>query len=94
MNVDIEIYMSNIVKFFRDNPDDLLNLVPKSKEKEFYNKIKETATQNYDKGDEISLTRPQMIGICVDINRENEKQINNSLDNLFLKTMFGEICMN
>jgi hypothetical protein len=29
MSVDIEIYMSNIIKFFRENPKDLLNLIPK-----------------------------------------------------------------
>jgi len=32
MSVDVEIYMNGILKFFRENPNDLLNLVPKTKE--------------------------------------------------------------
>ena len=35
MSVDVEIYMNNLVKFFRENQKDLLNLVPKDKEEEF-----------------------------------------------------------
>ena len=45
--VDVEIYMNNIIKFFRENPTDLLNLVPKDKEQYFYTKIKEVAIENY-----------------------------------------------
>jgi len=33
--VDVEIYMNNIIKFFRENPTDLLNMVPKDKEEYF-----------------------------------------------------------
>ena len=49
MSVDVEIYMNNIIKFFRENPTDLLNLVPKDKEEFFYIKIKEVAIENYKK---------------------------------------------
>ena len=47
MSVDVEIYMNNLIKFFRENPKDLLNLIPKNKEDEFYIKIKERAAQNF-----------------------------------------------
>ena len=43
MSVDVDIYMNNLVKFFKSNPKDLLSLVPKDKEEEFYSKIKEVA---------------------------------------------------
>jgi hypothetical protein len=69
MSVDVEIYMNNIIKFFRDNPKDLLNLVPKDKENEFYLKMKEQAFENYEKGDEIPLTQQQIILICVKLNQ-------------------------
>jgi hypothetical protein len=69
MSVDVEIYMNNIIKFFRDNPKDLLNLVPKDKENEFYLKMKEQAFENYEKGDEIPLTQKQIILICVELNQ-------------------------
>ena len=68
MSVDIEIYVSNIIKFFRDNPKDLTNLVPKDKEEEFYKKIREVAVSNYEKEMEASLTQKQMIDICRELN--------------------------
>jgi len=73
MSVDVEIYMNNIIKFFRENPNDLLNLVPKSKEEEFYSKLREVAFQNYEKGEEVSLTRTQMIEICAQIHGKTKK---------------------
>ena len=48
MNLDVEIYMSNVIKFFRENPNDLLNLVSKDREESFYIKIKEAAIKNYE----------------------------------------------
>jgi hypothetical protein len=69
MSVDVEIYMNNITKFFRENPKDLLNLVPKDKENEFYLKMKEQAFENYEKGEEIPLTQKQIILICVELNQ-------------------------
>jgi hypothetical protein len=53
--------MNNIIKFFKENPNDLLNLVPKIKEEEFYSKLREVANQNYEKGEEVNLTKNQII---------------------------------
>ena len=64
MSVDVEIYMNNLVKFFKENPKDLLNLVPKEKEEEFYIKIKEVAYTNHEKGEDAPLTQKQLIDIC------------------------------
>ena len=36
MNVDVEIYMNNFIKFFRENPNDLLTLIPKGTENESF----------------------------------------------------------
>jgi hypothetical protein len=69
MSVDVEIYMNNIIKFFRDNPKDLLNLVPKDKEDEFYRKLREQAFKNYESGGEVPLTQQQIILICVELNQ-------------------------
>jgi hypothetical protein len=73
MSVDVEIYMNNIVKFFRENPNDLLNLVPKTKEEEFYSKLREVAFQNYENGEEVNLTREQIIEICANIHGKTKK---------------------
>jgi hypothetical protein len=68
MNVDIEIYLSGMVKFFKDNPKDLLSLVPKDKENEFYSMLRKYSCDNFDKGDDYVLTRSQILEICVQLN--------------------------
>ena len=97
MSVDVEIYMNNIVKFFKSNPNDLLNLVPKDKEDEFYDKIRETAIQNIDKGEEASLTQKQMIEICVVLNGKipkEDKVVEEKLQSYIIGTKFGPIFLN
>jgi hypothetical protein len=97
MSVDVEIYMNNIVKFFKSNPKDLLNLVPKEKEDEFYDKIRETAIQNIDKGEDAPLTQKQMIDICVVLNGKTPKEdkVNEEkLESYILGTKFGPIFLN
>jgi hypothetical protein len=97
MSVDVEIYMNNIVKFFKSNPNDLLNLVPKEKEDEFYDKIRETAIQNIDKGEDAPLTQKQMIDICVILNGKTPKEdvvVEEKLESYILGTKFGPIFLN
>ena len=97
MSVDVEIYMNNIVKFFKSNPNDLLNLVPKDKEDEFYDKIRETAVQNVDKGEDAPLTQKQMIDICVVLNGKipkEDKIVEEKLQSYIIGTKFGPIFLN
>lgn len=94
MSVDVEIYMNNVIKFFRENPNDLLNLVAKEKEEFFYKKIREVATENYEKGEEISLTQSQLISVCSEIN-QSDKQLLDEVSKSFLqKTKFGYLFLN
>ena len=97
MNVDVEIYMNNIVKFFKSNPNDLLNLIPKDKEEEFYSKIREAAYENIEKGEDAPLTQKQMINICVILNGKepkDEKVIEEKLEPYMMNTKFGIIILN
>lgn len=73
MNVDVEIYMNNLIKFFKENPNDLINLVPKDKEVEFYSKLRDASYQNYKKGEEIALTQNQIIVICAELHGKTKK---------------------
>ena len=57
-----------MVKFFKDNPKDLLSLVPKDKENEFYSMLRKYSCDNFDKGDDYVLTRSQILEICVQLN--------------------------
>jgi len=90
MNVDVEIYMNNLIKFFKENEKDLLNLIPKEKEEEFYKKIRQKAISNSEKGEDASLTRQQLIDICLELNG------NTSIDkrNIIIPTIFGEYSLN
>jgi hypothetical protein len=104
MSVDVEIYMNNLVKFFKENPRDLLNLVPKEKEDEFYIKIKEVAYTNHEKGEEASLTQKQLIDICRVLNGKSledkgaseEKILNEEFldDRVFREFKNGYFCLN
>lgn len=90
MNIDVEIYMNNIIKFFKQNPKDLLNLISQDKENEFYRLIKETANTNYEKGVDVALTQKQLLEICYILQKTSSLPKNE----LFMNTQFGEICMN
>ena len=97
MNVDVEIYINNIVKFFKSNPNDLLNLVPKEKENEFYDKIREVAIENADKGEDAPLTQKQMIDICVVLNGKTPKEdkvVEEKLESYIMGTKFGPMFLN
>jgi hypothetical protein len=93
MNVEVEIYMSNILKFFRENPNELLNLIPNSKKDEFFEKVRQMAILNIDKGDEVSLTRKQLIEVCLDINGETKVHYENT-SKVMVDTIFGGYCLN
>lgn len=93
MNVDIEIYLSNIQKFFKNNPNELLNLVPKSKEQDFYKKIKEVAEINFEQGREIILTQKQLVEVCVEVNKKKIEPEKLDL-RVFVDAPFGKICLN
>ena len=84
--------MNNIMKFFKQNPKDLLNLVPMDKEEEFYVKIREVAYHNFEKGNEVSLTQKQLIDICRELNQQKEKVL--EIPAGFMNSKFGLICLN
>jgi len=68
MNLEVEIYMNNVQKFFKDNPEELKKLIPESKTEEFFKKVKELAIKNSEKGEEVTLTQKQIINLCVELN--------------------------
>jgi nitrogenase subunit NifH len=93
MSVEVDIYMNNIVKFFKENPKDLLNLVPKDKEDEFYDKIRKVAHNNYEKVEEAPLTQKQLIDVCVEINGKDPNK-KPKLNDITFDTKFGKIFLN
>lgn len=91
MSVEVEIYLSNLIKFFKQNPKDLLNLVPKEREEEFYSMIRQTAFENVKVGKDAALTQSQLIDICREINIINIKI---KYDFPHILSKLGPICLN
>lgn len=98
MSVDVEIYLSQLFKFFNENPNELNNLVPQNQKDEFFKKCREVVMINLEKGDELSLTKKQLIDICVEINQKKEEPKDESFDfkakGLFQKAPIGFFCLN
>lgn len=92
-NVDIEIYISNLIRFFETNPNDLMQLIGEIQKEEFYTKLKEKSEENFKNGLDIILTREQIIDIVLNM---KIPEINNGVDvnKLIMKTKFGDIIMN
>lgn len=86
--------MNNVIKFFRENPTDLTNLVPKEKEEYFYTKIKEVAIENYEKGEDVVLTQSQIFNVCSEINQPDKQVVEEFSKNSIQKTKFGYLFLN
>jgi hypothetical protein len=93
MNLEVELYMSNVIKFFNENPKDLMNFVTQERKDEFFQKIKEKALENVEKGEEVVLTQQQFIDICVGMNEKQVKEFQ-YLKKIMVKTAYGQICWN
>ena len=64
MNIDIEIYLTNIRNFFKNNPrvkKELFGPYPFLEEEDFFNGVKTIAIKNFEKDGEPTLTKPQML---------------------------------
>jgi|LakMenEpi03Aug12_release.lakeMendotaPanAssembly.Ray.scaffolds.fasta_scaffold1383624_2 hypothetical protein len=93
MSLEVELYMSNVIKFFNENPKDLMNFVTQDKKDEFFQKIKEKALENVEKGEEVVLTQQQFIDICVNMNEKQVKEFQ-YLKKIMVTTQYGQICWN
>ena len=96
MNIlDVEIYIKQFIDFFEKNPNDLIELIGESLKEEFYSEAKEQCTKSYHNGDDVSLTRQQIIDIVVKIKKVDKKPDTEVvLNGLFENTKFGKISLN
>lgn len=97
MNVDIEIYISQLITFFEKNPGDFMDLVGEVQKKEFFQKMKEKSIENYEKGEDFVLTKQQIIDVVVDLKSPELNQklsYTNKVKGFIQKTKFGDIILN
>ncbi len=84
--------MSNIIKFFKENPEELKKLIPEQKKSQFFDKIREIAISNSEKGDEVTLTKNQIVDLCVEMNSKSAELPN--IKSVIYQTPFGEFSLN
>ena len=93
-NVEIEIYMTNFIGFFKKNPDQLEILIGKLDSELFYNKIRDLATENLESEKEVAPTRQQMIDLLISLNSERKTDEIKKVVTPFMDHHMGKIPLN
>lgn len=91
-NIDIEVYFGKFKQFFKDNPLELSKIIGKASPEEFFDEVYNIIKENHDKGQDLELTKKQIINITLKINKiipKDELSVQ-----IFQNTKFGEICLN
>lgn len=96
-NIDCEIYIKQVITFFENNPNDLMDLIGEVQKNDFFEKIRERCEKNVDEDKDYVLTRQQMIDIVLELKAPglleavNPKQ---EVEGFVQKTKWGEIILN
>jgi hypothetical protein len=99
-NVDVEIYVSQLISFFENNPNDLIDLIGDLQKDEFYVKLREKCEENYNNGEDIVLTKNQIVEIVLELKftevpvKKVKVDMIIEIDKIFEKTKFGLIGLN
>ena len=96
-NIDVEIYISQMITFFEKNPKDFIYLVGNIEKEIFYNKMKERSLKNVKEEKDLILSKEQIIDIVIELqdpNLNEKKDDIKNIENIILKTKFGNIFLN
>ena len=91
MNVDAQIYLSNFKLFFNNNPNDLISLIGSNDKDKFFELVEGAVTENYDKGEDLELTKKQLIDIMLILTKD---RVEEKVENFILKGPYGDIFLN
>jgi hypothetical protein len=92
-NIDCEIYISQMITFFENNPGDFMDLVGDVQKEDFYKKIREQSLKNLEEGNDYVLTKQQIIDIVVEL-KVPELNDRLKIEKHIFKTKFGDIILN
>lgn len=94
-NVDIEIYINQLMTFFENNPNDLMELIGDIQKEEFFVKLREKCELNLKEGNDIVLTKNQIVDVVLELKLPilQEKKVSH-LNKIIQKTKFGDIILN
>lgn len=96
MNLDVEIYVSQFKTFFKENPIEFANLIGKGDPEKFFIEVGQQSEKNLENGEEIELTKKQLINIVLKINNmgpEKSGEIEKGVK-VFIEHPMGKICLN
>lgn len=94
-NVDVEIYMNQLISFFEKNPNGLTDLIGESNKEEFFERVKKQCYKNIEDGDEVSLTQQQLIMIVVELKQNKNIPVDIfEVEGVFQSTKWGFISLN
>jgi len=94
MNVDVQIYVSNFVKFFTDNPEELQKLIGVAEPNSFFDEVEKAANGNFEKGEDVELTQKQIITIILKLNHMQPKEEVMDFVEPYFETSYGKIFLN
>lgn len=93
--IDLEIYLSQIIKFFESNPKDLSSLIGNLDKQYFYERLREAAFKNYEENGDGVLTQQQIIDIVVEMFSEKKEDVKKyELKGNFMFHKYGLISLN
>ena len=93
-NVEVEIYMTNFVGFFKKNPDQLKILIGDFDGEKFFEKVRILASKNHEEEKEVAPTRQQMIDLLLSMNNERELSDIKKVVKPFMEHHMGNINLN
>ena len=95
MDVDVQIYLSNLKQFFKNNPNDLMELIGNSNQDMFFELVEKQVLENQKGEDGLELTKKQIIDIVVGM-KQDEMSDGKSIivHEVFVQNKFGIFCLN
>jgi hypothetical protein len=96
-NVDCEVYLRQLITFFENNPNDLMDLIGSVQKIEFFNKLRKQCEKNSKEGDDHIITRQQMVDIVIQLKMPeivNTEESIEKIQGFIQKTKWGNIILN
>ena len=96
-NVDCEVYLRQLITFFENNPNDLMELIGMVQKQEFFDKLREQCEKNSKESDDHIITRQQMVDIVIQLKMPEIVSTEESIERIqgfVQKTKWGDMILN
>jgi len=91
MDVDVQIYLSNLKQFFKNNPNDLMELIGNSNQDMFFELVEKQVLENQKGEDGLELTKKQIIDIVLILTKDRDQE---KIESFIMKGPYGNIFLN